>query len=201
VNRRKIGLVVLAVFAAGLIGLLLRDVVEQVIIRPLIYLFWLLGLLYRTIPQPVWWLVLLLGMLLFALRNFAGKWDLPELKLQKLRAAPGPVQELAGQIERKNWGVYFKWQIARSLAEIAMDLQELRQHSRRKLDFEGSAASPAVRAYLEAALNTSFSDYPMQGGLLGRFASAPPTPFDGDIGPVIEYLETIMEQEDDLKRP
>jgi len=59
-----------------------------------------------------------------------------------------------------------------------------------------------VRAYLQAGLETSFSDYPMAGGLplLGGFASVPPTPFDGDIDPVINYLEALMENEDDLKR-
>jgi hypothetical protein len=48
-----------------------------------------------------------------------------------------------------------------------------------------------VQAYLSAALKTSFADYPRRG----FFSAQPRTPFDRDIEPVIDYLESLMEDE------
>ncbi len=207
------GLVFLALLAALVIAFLLRDVVEQLIIRPLAYLAWLLGIIYPYIPQPVVWLLFVVVMIYKILGSVASRLEIPEPK--PLRSAPvqGPVAELAMQIERKEGGVYFKWQIARALGRLALDMQELRQHIRRRtLDFDqagpdgtGSHAglTPQVRRYLEAGLNTSFSDYPLPSGfsLPGWLKSEHQTPFDGDIGPVIDYLESEMENDNDLRRP
>lgn len=181
---------------------LLRDVVEQLIVLPAAYLFWSLSIFYHLIPQPVLWLVLVLAMLYMSVWAFASKFQWPA-RHNKSRPFRGPLAELAMQIERRESGIYFKWQIARSLGDIALDLQELRQHiRRRKLDFDNTAVTPFVRRYLDSSLNTSFSDYPLPGGLPlpSTMKALPPTPFDGDIGPVIDYLESQMESNDDRRR-
>ena len=77
------------------------------------------------------------------------------------------------------------------------------------LELDGNGTSPQVQRFLDAGLNTSFSDYPLPTGLPlpaglnlpGRSKTTPVTPFDGDIGPVIDYLESKMENDDDLRRP
>ncbi|MCX6068710.1 MAG: hypothetical protein NT121_23670 [Chloroflexi bacterium] len=202
-TRRQLQLLGLAALSTLVIAILLRDVVEQFLIRPAAYFFWLLGVLYRFIPQPIVWLLLVLAMLYLTLGNFAGKFEWPRWRKQKISLARGPLEELAAQIDRKNDGIYFKWQIARTLGDMAMDAQELRQHTRRKLEMDGPLASPNVRRYLDSALNSSFSDYPLSGGipLPRRFQPLPPTPFDIELGPVIDYLESQMENDDDLRRP
>lgn len=218
--NRKLQLVGLAVLAALVIAFVLRDVVEQVIIRPLVYLFWIVGLLYRLVPQPILWVLLVVVMIFLALSSVVGKIALPFARPHKSRPVQGPVRELAMQIERKEGGIYFKWQIARTLSQLALDMQELRLHTRRRtLEFDPGPAVLRVRHYLEAGLNTSFSDYPIPGGfarLKSFFRSAGlklaqepikpgsgalSTPFDGDIDPVIDYLEAEMENNDDLRRP
>ena len=183
----------------------------QVLIRPLIYLYWVLGVIYRYVPQPILWLLLVLVMIYLSLGHLVGRLDEPAGQSpRRVRPAQGPVQELATQIERKEGGIYFKWQIARTLGQIAMDMQELRLHNRsRKLELDGNGTSPQVQRFLDAGLNTSFSDYPLPTGLPlpaglnlpGRSKTTPVTPFDGDIGPVIDYLESKMENDDDLRRP
>lgn len=211
------------VAAALVIAFLLRDVVEMVIIRPMAYLLWLLSIIYRIIPQPVLWLglvllmaYLLLGRLTKGVR-LGGEVEVPH------RMVLGPVADLANLIERKDGGIYFKWKIARSLAMIAVEIQELRTHQRpRQLQFDEQLVSSWVRKYLDAGLNTSFSDYPLARNsllpswLLGRSEwlrknlpsnlikltnqSAQPTPFDGDIGPVVDFLESQMENNNDFRR-
>ena len=202
-KSRRFQLLAAAGVAILLIAFLLRDVVEQLILRPAAYFLWILGIFYRFIPQPVLWLLLVIAMLYLTLAGLAPKFEWPRFRSQTVPPERGPLGELAQQIEYKGAGVYFKWQIARTLGEIAMDLQELRQHThRRKLDFTGLAVTPEVRSYLDAGLNTSFSDYPLPGGLPlpQKFKSLPATPFDGDIDPVLDYLETQMEHDDDFRR-
>ena len=215
---RWAGLLLLMFLAALILAFLLRDVVEQLVLRPLLYLGWLLGIVYRLIPQPVLWLLLVLLMIYRVLGGLVARLVIPEPSPLRSKPIQGPVAALAMQIERKDGGIYFKWQIARALGRLALDLQELRQHVRRRsLEFDETRPprvaatgrlTPQVRRYLEAGLNTSFSDYPLPSGLTlpggfslpGRITSPPPTPFDGDIGPVIDYLEAEMENDDDLRR-
>lgn len=218
--KRKLLLAGLLILAAMLIAFLLRDVVEVLIIRPLAYLFWVLGVIYHFIPQPVLWLLLVLLMIYNALGRVAASLNLPGSDPRPLPPSLGPVNELASLIQRKDGGIYFKWKIARTLAQIASEMQELRLHFHsRKLDFEGKAVTPGVRRYLDAGQNTSFSDYPLSKFTLSipglstllrkmKLASflnvtdqpARPTPFDGDISPVIEYLESELENENDFRR-
>jgi hypothetical protein len=215
-NGRKIFLAVLAVSAALLVAIFLRDAVEQFIIRPAAYIFWFVGQLYHFVPQPVIWFLLVLVLLFLTLENVARKIEWPRLKEEPQPAALGPLEEFASQIERKDGGIYFKWQVARTLGEIAIDLQSLRQPvRRRKLDFNQGSVSAEVCRYLDASINTSFSDYPLKDDYLvsediplpdwfpfsDRSRSLPPTPFDIDIEPVIDYLETQMENDDDFRRP
>jgi hypothetical protein len=216
-NRRQ-QLAGLAIVAALMIALILRDVVEQVIIRPLIYLIWIVSVYYRYIPQPVLWIVLVLVLIYLSLGRLAGRLEPPAHQPNKSVFVRGAVDELALRIERKEGGIYFKWQIARTLGQIALEMQELRQHTRsKKLQFNDLTARPQVRNYLDSGLNTSFSDYPIPGGLPLRIRPtaifdphrvesgisriSPSTPFDGDISPVIDYLESEMENDDDLRRP
>ena len=216
--NRKAQLAGLAVVAALIMAFMLRDVVEQLIIRPLMYLFWIVTVYYRYIPQPVLWLLLVIVMIYLSFGRFASKVELPATHSKKPNFVQGPVDELSLRIERKEGGIYFKWQIARTLGQIALEMQQLRQHtSNRKLEFNGSIVKPQVRHYLDSGLNTSFSDYPIPGVLplqirplsifnairrgSGISGTMPPTPFDGDIGPVLEYLESEMENDDGLRRP
>lgn len=204
---RKSWLYALAAVAALLIAFLLRDVVEQLIIRPLIFLAWWLGYLYRFLPQPVIWLLLVLFLIYLAVGRIAGQIELPEERPGKPRRVQGPVDELASQIERRHEGIYFKWQIARMLGQIALDLQELRLHIRSRRLEQGSS-SPQVYNFLDSGLNSSFADYPLPGSLpltFSLFQKSKPepgrtTPFDGDINPVIDYLEAEMEKYDDRRR-
>lgn len=203
-KRRQTRLVVLAVLTGLGIAIFLRDVVEQMIVRPAAYLLWWLGIFYRFIPQPVLWFLLVLFLLYLTWNGFAGNFKWPNWRNRKRVPLRGPVERLAAQIERQGGGIFFKWQIARSLGEIAAGLQELRQHVRvRQIDFDDDAAPADVVRYLNAGLYTSFSDYPLSRGvpLPERFRTAQKTPFDIELDPVIDYLASQMENDDDFRRP
>lgn len=188
-NRKRFLLLLLPVWlaAALLLAFFLRDVVAQLVIQPVLYIFWMLNLVYRAIPQVILWAVLLSILLLFAISFIARNVSFRNLFPRKREPKYGPVQGLSIVLQRKSEGIYFKWQVARSLAEIALDLQELRAHDEsRELRFDETSVDPEARRYLEAGLNTSFSDYPMPGIFLPRRE----TPFDIELDRVIDYLES-----------
>jgi hypothetical protein len=191
VNRTRF-LLLLPVWllAAFLLAFPLRDIVNQLVIQPVLYLFWMLGLVYRAIPQVVLWAALIAIMLLLAASFVVKNISFSRLRPRRKTPQPGPVQVLAYTIQRKSGGVYFNWQVARSLSEIALGLQELRAHTgSRSLRFDESDVAPEVRRYLDAGLNTSFSDYPMPA----FFKPRPKTPFDVELDPVLDYLESQTE--------
>lgn len=195
-NRRQLLLLPFWVLAALLLAYPLREAVVQGIILPILYLLWMLRLLYRALPQPLLWILLITGVLFWAL-TFVLK-NLPPAETRTQPAAPtvGPVRALAGMLQHESRGVYFKWQVARMLAEIALDLQELRTHTAsRTLRLDDTRLAPQGRQYLIAGLGTSFADYPMPG----PFQPTHQTPFDADLDPVLTYLEHQMEMSDDRR--
>lgn len=188
VNRKHFALLLsIWLAAAFLLAFFLRDIVLQLFIQPVLYLLWLLNLVYRAIPQVILWAVLVAILLMYAISLIARNISFRKLFPRKRKPKYGPVHALSRAFQRKSEGIYFKWQVARSLAEIALDLQELRTHDEaRNLHFDETDAAPEVRRYLEAGLNTSFSDYPMRGIFQPRCE----TPFDIEIDRVIDYLES-----------
>jgi hypothetical protein len=185
------------VLAAALLAFLLRDVVFRLFVVPMVYLLWVLGLVYRAIPQSVLWIALVTVALLTALSVVLRNVSLSGLRPRQKTRKIGPVQELAQTINSDARGVYFKWQVARTLAEIALKLQELHSHSAsRTLQFDERDPLPEVRRYLNAGLGTSFADYPLPR----LFQFPQKTPFDMDLDPVLAYLESQTELDNDRRR-
>jgi hypothetical protein len=168
-----------------LLAYFLRDVVYQVLIVPLAYMLWVLGLYYSLIPQWVQWALLVAALLLVVLWNL-----LPDIRFSPRRETrrhrpPGEVESLANWIVRARHGNYFKWQIANRFGRIARRLNDVsgpggRQHS----------PDEAVESYLDAGTNYSFVDFLRPRN---RFERLSRTPLDIDLRRVADYLESQME--------
>ncbi len=177
---------------AFLLAFPLRGAVQTLIITPLAYLFWAFGLIYHFLPQQVLWIFLILLLFYVAIYSFASKPIFPDPVDRKRGPGPGPVEKMASWIERSPEGVYFKWEVARILAYTALNIIQLRQKTdEKKLDWGDQPPAPAVDRYLDAGLNSSFSDYPLPRSPLKR---PDPTPFDTDLSAVVDFLESQMEQ-------
>ena len=163
------------------LALFLRDPVHDLIVVPLSYVLWQLGLFYWAVPELVKWLLLLVFV------GLALAWQLiPDLKPGASRAAgparrEGPVESLAIWISRARTSNYFRWQLAHRLGALARQLEELA--GRRA---ESPAPSRQVAAYFAAGLEYSFVDFP---GPRHRFKRSPSTPVDADPSEVVDYLE------------
>jgi hypothetical protein len=181
---------------AVLLAFFLRGAVQAGIILPLARFAWLVKGYYGAFPQAVYWgMAIAAAVLLVAIR-----FRLPELekrhRTEKRNSSPGHVEELSFWIQRGENGFYPKWHIAHLLAELALDILDQRgKREKHILRIKGSDLTPPeeVEKYLDAALNTNFTDYPRPK----RFFRKPSTPFDLDIESVIRYLESLMGSKND----
>ncbi|GAB4422339.1 MAG: hypothetical protein Kow002_11640 [Anaerolineales bacterium] len=195
-NRRQwialIGIIVIGVVLA----FPLREAVHQIIVVPLAYVFWVLGLYYRSYSQAIVWAIFIAVMLFFLLVS------LFNVERQRKEEKPpeftyeGPIEELAISLKKARQGIYHRWRVANRIAKVARDLLAQREglDAREVLQnrLTGRDWSPPreVDKYLQTGLFGSFSSYPRpRWWLLERPES---TPLDLDVEDVVAYLEEQM---------
>ncbi len=188
-NRWRWALLIVTIILLSILAFFLRDVVYQMVVLPLAYLWWLLGFYYSLVPQLLSWTLLLVGVFVIVLSNLIPGTRPNHRKTLKRRAAQGQVEALAIGLERVNKGNYFKWQIANRLGRIARGLNEI-SGGQAQLEVRNES----VKKYLEAGLNTSFVDYPRPSNPLQH-----PAPSILDMNPekAVDYLESLMENHRD----
>ena len=191
-RRNLAALIVIAVIAA-LLAFPFREAAYHLLVIPLAYLFWLLGLFYRSINQSIWWIGIALVTLLVL-----GTSRLPEIKPKRekidlQREERGGVESLARALAKSNQGTYFKWVVANRLGKLAHQLLSLREHGKPRAPFapltgEGWDPPEDVRQYLERGLQGSFADFPTASW---RNLSRPQkTALDLDVKKAMEFLES-----------
>ncbi|MBC7875819.1 MAG: hypothetical protein H7Y59_01495 [Anaerolineales bacterium] len=197
-KRRWIIITFLLIIAFA-ISFLSRNVVQQAILTPLAYLWWLLNLYYRAIPQWIVWALLVVIVFVSALRNIPLKNPFRRAQKKNQRPTKGPIEDLSQMFNKAPGGIYYKWLIANRLGNVARELLDQRE-GRRARGFArliGRDWQPPteVSAYLESGLNGSFSDFPQS-----YWARPQSTPLDMNASQVIEYLEYEMETRHDRNR-
>jgi hypothetical protein len=195
VTRRWL-IVIGVVLIAALLAFPLRGVVHQLIVVPLSYLLWLLGLLYLALPQQLWWVGVTL-LVLFLL----GKSLLIEIKPARQpvtidRIDRGKVENLAVAMQKTNRGIYSKWLIANRLGKLAHQILQQRENGKERSVFaplvgEGWEPETGLQQYLEKGLHSSFTEFPNTG--MRFFARPQKTALDHDVREVIEFLEAQVE--------
>ena len=192
-TRRQLILVGI-LFSALILAFVLRDVVERVVIMPLTYLWWILGVYYSILPQFVLWLLLVAVAVISAMNALTPRFGVRKAFKPPPKPAQGQVVEMFHWLEKsRHGGSYYKWLVANRLGRIAREILAQREGqpiSRRFGRLQGRDWRPSQKIddYLDIGLNGSFADFPRP-----RFREAPkPTPLDADPKQVIEYLEDEM---------
>ncbi|MCC7117699.1 MAG: hypothetical protein IT310_04170 [Anaerolineales bacterium] len=181
----------------GVLGLLaafaLRSAIYELVIVPLAYIWWLITLYYRLIPQVLIWALAVAALLFLALHNLLLEISIGKAKPLKAEQAPGPVEALAELLGKHAQGNYYKWTIANRLGTIAREFLDQREGKRigqkiSRLTGRKWNPPPDVQAYLESGVNGSFSDYPKK-----VWTKATPTPLSLNPEKAVAYLEAEME--------
>ena len=189
---RRILVIIGIMILAALLAFPLRGAVYGVVIIPVAYFIWALGLFYHSVHESLWWIALLVVAAYILVRSLLPKFRFTERELVKTKPIVGQVENLSVWINKSREGAYFKWLIANRLGKIALQILSLREIGKRHSVFDpltGPDWTPDadVQAYLEAGLHKSFADFP-QGK--NPFARPERTALDHDLNTTLEYLES-----------
>lgn len=194
-RSRRLLLALGLLIVTGLLAWILRGIVYEVVILPVAFLGFQLGIWYHSLSQGLWWwliLIIVLFMLVFSL--------IPEDKpgaQKKTRPRPkrGLVEQLSMEMGRAKSGQYFKWVVANRLGRLAYQILLHRENGRPRSVFaplvgEGWQPSHELQRYLETGLHGSFADFPNSKN---PFNTPRHTPLDHDVAGVVEFLESQVE--------
>lgn len=189
-------IVIGVIVIAALLAFPLRGVVHQLIVVPLSYLLWFLGLLYLALPQALWWVVVTLLVLFLLGKSLLIEKKPPRQPVTVNRIDRGKVENLAAAMQKSNRGIYFKWLVANRLGKLAHQILQQRENGKERSVFapllgEGWEPENGLRQYLEKGLHGSFADFPNTG--MRFFARPQKTALDHDVIEVIEFLEAQVE--------
>jgi hypothetical protein len=180
---------------AALLAFPLRTTIYEMVVIPLAFFGWELGLFYHSLSQAVWWWVIFAVIFLMLIFSLLPEFTPVHKEESKSKPKHGQVEDLAIWLGRSKSGTYFKWLIANRLGKLAYQILLHRESGRPRSVFApllGTDWEPsqALRQYLEVGLHGSFSDFPNPNRFL---AAPPPTPLDYEVREAIEFLESQVE--------
>jgi len=180
---------------ATLLAFPLRDAVHEAIVVPVAYLLWALGLLYRSLSQGIWWVILIVLVLLIFAKSLAPQLRPPGRALPSSKPVLGQVQTFAVWLNKSGSGIYFKWLIANRLGKLAYQILLQRRNEKPRSVFEPLTGldwhpSADLQNYLQSGLQRSFADFPNRRKL---FAPPAKTALDLDINKAVDFLESHID--------
>ena len=172
----------------------LRAWTQRTLITPLAVILWGLGLFYRSMPQLLWWVVVVFSVLVMLIGSLAPPEVFTPRDRDKSKPSQGPVENLALSIQKTRDGAYFKWMLANRLGKLAYQtLRQCEGESGRSVFAPLVGAdwkpSPRVQTYLEVGLHGSFAEYPDSE----RGMRINGSPLDVEIHEAVEFLEEHSE--------
>ena len=192
-----------AILIAGLLAFPLRGMIYETVVIPAAFIAWNLGLLYRSYPQGVWWLVIVFIVFVMIVFSLVPRSSTPGRVEEKRKPPQGQVEGLAMNLRRAEQGTYFKWVIANRLGKLAYNILLQRESGKPRSVFApllGADWEPSkeLQNYLESGLHGSFADFPA----VSRFAgSRQKTPLDVNVVEAVEFLESHLENGNSPRRP
>ena len=195
-KRREFFILLGILVIAALLAFPLRDAVNQILVVPLAYLLWWLKIIYLSVDQLAWWIVLAVITLIILIQSLLTEFEPKVRLLRRDTRLRGSVETLAGTIQKIDRGIYFKWVVANRLGKLAHQFLSLREHGKPRsvwapLISNGWQPSGEIQQYLEKGLHGSFADFPNSNW--GYFFRRPKTVLDHDVAEVLDFLESNIE--------
>lgn len=192
--RKRPWLIVPILVAAAILAYLLQDFVEFLVVTPLVDLFWILGVIYRFLPQIACWMLLLVLVAMIAAGSLSGLFNGDRAKRSARRHDRGPVEDLAWFISQRKRSRYFRWFIARRLGQLASSMlarQDEPINGTRPNILAGKDWQPPEKfqQYLETGLKRYEAPERNLESILNKNQTLEVDPQE-----VVAYLETQMEK-------
>lgn len=198
--RRRLLLFVLFLLLTIPLSLLLAGLVRDVLLPGCWRVYWGVRTLFESVPQVPIWDLLVAGLLVLAASSLMRRRRSHREVVSREVEHQGRVQLLTQQIQRTSQGEYFKWDLAHSLGDLALEVLAHRERTtaeqaKQRLWEDGLNLSPEIRAYLQSGQSPRFSK---SGGLLAKIGKrwarmAPSRPFDPALPEVVQFLEDQLD--------
>lgn len=189
-------LVAAVLIVAGILAFLLRETIYTMVVIPAAFVAWKLNLLYRSLPQGIWWWLVVFVVLFMLAFSLVPHATFRRTTAAKAKPHLGQVESLAVWLRKAEHGIYFKWLIANRLGKLSYQILVHRESGRPRSVFApllGTDWEPAkeLQTYLETGLHGSFADFPNTKRLFAP--QQPRTPLDHDVAEAVEFLESQIE--------
>ena len=196
--RARLPMIVLALLLVGLLALIISGTIGDLVVVPLLFLWWTVQVLYSSIPQALLWGVFVVIAVLLVAKNFPSSNAMP-LPIAPQTDTPGRVTDWSRWLHNARRDAHSRWRLAQRLSQLATETLAFReqcspQEISQRLNDGSLDIPPQLRAYLRAG---SMPYWP-KSKLRRRFGRpaqdiAHADPLDLDPQLVIEYLEETVQ--------
>ena len=204
--RQRLLLIGLILLLAIPLVLLLRDFTRDVLLAEVLLFVWSLRVILGSLPQlPIWLLFVILVFFIAAVTLLGPRKPEPEAP-QIGGPCPGQVGFLATRLRRVAKGEYFRWDLARYVSGLVLDVLAYRQRTtaarlRHRLRVGDLDVPPDIEAYLRAGQSPI---YTLSANLASRVKRlfSPETwapSIERDIEKAIHYMEDQLEAHHDYR--
>jgi hypothetical protein len=184
----------LALLLAGLVALIVTGSINDVVIVPLLFLWWAARLLYESLPQALLWAVLVLIAVLLVAKSLA--WhSAPLPAADPGLPTAGRVSDWARILRGSMRDEHGRWQLAQRLSQLTVEALAFREQRpvhevSRAIDDGSLDIDPQLRAYLRAG-SLPYAPMPRYRRRFGRPRQDTPhaDPLAVDPQLAIDYLE------------
>ncbi len=181
----------------ALLAFLIQDFVRELLLYPLVYLYWSLRLVYEAVPGVIWWGIAIALLVLLSLKSLSRREERSQASEGFDEHSLTRPQTWTRQIKKTRHGDYFKWQLAREISQLA--LAHIANHerltigqAREKLALRQLGLPPPIQAYLEAgALSRSYGHYTQTESRIRLPGTLSPLEIDPE--DIVSYLESRSE--------
>jgi hypothetical protein len=202
--RQRLLLIGFILLAAIPLVLLLRDFTRDVLLAEVLLFVWSVRVIVGSLPQLPIWLLFVILVFFIAVAALLGPRR-PEPDTPRAGEPwPGQVGFLATRLRRVAKGEYFRWDLARYVSGLVLDVLAYRQRTtvaglRHRLRTGDLEVPPAIDAYLRAGQSPI---YTLSASLASRirrlFSPVASTPsIERDIEKAITFMEDQLEARHD----
>ena len=193
-SKRLVPLFIFGVFAIVLY-FLVDDFVQQMIIRPVLHVAWLVLFVIESLPQGLFWLAFIIIAMVIAGKSFSRRSADRRSSQQSTVVHQGPVATWSGLLDRARTRDFSRWRLAQSMRSLTRDVLTP-NHDPAAEQLEETKEQPGIDLppEIEAYFNAPVPRYKRFGWLRMRDPSAPSAHgLDLDPVRVVEYLENKVD--------
>ena len=193
-TKRLLPLFIFGVFAVVLY-FLIDDFVQQMIIKPVLHVAWLVVFVLESLPQGLFWLAFIVIAIIIANKSFARRSADRRSSQQSMVVHQGPVATWSGLLERAETRDFSRWRLAQAMRTLTRDVLTPNQDPGSE-QLEQTKDQPVIDLppEIEAYFSAPVPRYKRFGWLRMRNPSVGSTHgLDLDPERVVQYLENEID--------